>query len=145
MKELTADLWQVPADLRVITTNGTVKKNGAAVMGRGCAKEAKDRYPGIDQMLGKHLRLHGNWPTRLDDEIASLPVKHNWWERADVELIEQSVRGLVILVDRYGYKNVVMPRPGCGNGKLLWEEIKPLIEPLLDDRFTVVDYPEEKS
>lgn len=60
MKEATGDLWTFPADWRVITTNGFVKKNGECVMGRGCAKEATLRYPRIAKELGNFITLYGN-------------------------------------------------------------------------------------
>ena len=41
MREVVGNLWTYPADIRVITTNGTVKNDGTCVMGRGCAAEAK--------------------------------------------------------------------------------------------------------
>lgn len=42
-----------------ITTNGFVKNNGCAVMGRGCAKEAADADPSLPRRLGTHLRANG--------------------------------------------------------------------------------------
>lgn len=143
MKELQADLWEVDAQLRVITTNGTVKTNGKAVMGRGCAAEARKRYIGIAGKLGRWIREFGNIPCFVYPTLATLPVKHEWWQTADPELIVKSVRYLVDEVNLHGYRDVVMPRPGCGNGGLDWEDVKPLIEPYLDERFTVVHYPEE--
>ena len=42
MIEQKIDLWEAIKDAPIcITTNGTVKKNGAAVMGAGCAKETE--------------------------------------------------------------------------------------------------------
>lgn len=35
MIEVKGNLWTYPAEVRVITTNGFVKKNGEAVMGIG--------------------------------------------------------------------------------------------------------------
>jgi hypothetical protein len=43
-----------------ITTNGFVKKNGEAVMGRGCAKQALQRYPSISFTLGNRIVTGGN-------------------------------------------------------------------------------------
>jgi len=37
MKELRGNLFHTPCDVICITTNGFVKRNGEAVMGRGCA------------------------------------------------------------------------------------------------------------
>lgn len=144
MKETRADLWEVEADLRVITTNGTVRADGCLVMGRGCAWEAKERYPGLDKSLGGSVHAEGNialWNPRTN--LITFPVKHNWWEKADIALIEESARDLVgitdLLEEIWGRPlKVVVPRPGCGNGGLEWEDVKPVIEPLLDDRFTVV-------
>lgn len=39
------------ADLFLITTNSTLKKNGVLVMGRGIARQACDRCPGLDTAL----------------------------------------------------------------------------------------------
>jgi formylmethanofuran dehydrogenase subunit D len=36
----------------VVTTNGTIKKDGACVMGRGIARQVRDSIPGIDKRLG---------------------------------------------------------------------------------------------
>ena len=43
-----------------ITTNGVVKRNGDAVMGRGCAKDATLLYPGTERQLGMKLNKNGN-------------------------------------------------------------------------------------
>lgn len=141
MKQARGDLWDADASAVAITTNGTIKKNGAGVMGRGCAREAVLRHPGIEDTLGQSLRLHGNHVAKLLDEphIIAFPVKHNWWEEADPILIMRS------LVELYQYANlnelesVAMPRPGCGNGKLDWAHIYHLVK-WLDDRFTVYHY-----
>ena len=139
------ELWTAPADLRVVTTNGFVKRNGEAVMGAGCAKELRDAVPTSPKRLGTLIKAHGNRPVRFarvnGADVASLPVKHHWREEADLDLIVDSVIALVFLVTKFGYKNVVLPRPGCGNGRLKWSQVKPHVAPLLDDRFTVVDKP----
>lgn len=113
-------------------------------MGRGCALQAKTRYPGVDRYLGMELARVGNHVTVLMDAgqwlLLSFPVKHVWSEPADPPLVERSARELVALTDREGWKRVVLPRPGCGNGQLRWELVKPLLEGLLDDRFLVVDF-----
>ncbi len=148
MKEARGNLWDFPATFRVITTNGTIKRNGAVVMGRGCAMEARDRFPMLDQELGHRIQHSGgNHVHVLSNGIISFPVKHNWWEQADPELIERSARELQeFALDFDGAFGVdsaisfVMPRPGCGNGGLTWDAVKPIIEPILDDRFTVITF-----
>lgn len=150
MIEVVGDLWTYPADARVITTNGFVKKNGEAVMGRGTAAQAVKRWPAIAITLGVCLQYHpsGNVPYMLasppltDVDLWSFPVKHNFWEKADLVLIEKSARFFLMVAENMGYQTIVMPRPGCGNGQLTWEEVKPVIEPILDDRFHIIERPE---
>lgn len=132
----------------VITTNGYVKRNGEAVMGRGCAKEAQRFVSPLE--LGQRLEATGNqlyvFRRRAYNgnvDIVTLPVKHVWNQMADPALISRSLRQLVTVTDALGYQYVVVPRPGCGNGGLPWSVVKPLCEQVLDDRFTVIHLPEE--
>jgi len=55
-------------------------------------------------------------------------------------LIRQSARQLVEMADKFGWGSVVLPRPGCGNGGLDWDDVRPILEAILDDRFTVVTF-----
>lgn len=144
--EKKMDLWSGRADLRVITTNPITRgRDGAAVMGRGCAREATNRLPGIEYEFGRLLKEHGNRVVRFDTNwtwrdarIATFPVKLHWREEARIELIERSAHQLVRLADKFFYKNVLLPRPGCGNGRLRWQDVRAVLEEILDDRFTVV-------
>ncbi|KKM86692.1 hypothetical protein LCGC14_1276380 [marine sediment metagenome] len=155
MKELKADLWIIPADVTVITTNGFVKNNGHSVMGRGCAKEAMTMYPTIDEYLGKVInasngsfyamdlgwwwKRHTESPLAQGHHIVALPVKKHWAHPARLDIILDTINDLVRLVNQQGWKFIVLPRPGCGNGHLDWEsQVKPLIKDILDNRFTVV-------
>jgi len=70
--------------------------------------------------------------------IYSFPVKHKWFYKADLKLIKRSCKELVKLVDRDEYKKVVLPRVGCGNGKLEWIDVKPILKKYFDDRFYVI-------
>jgi len=51
------DLWTAfaPTNLFLITTNSTIRKDGALIMGRGIAQQARDRFPGLDVVLGKQI------------------------------------------------------------------------------------------
>jgi len=129
----------------LVTTNGHIARAGRCVMGCGCAREARDRFPGLDRKLARLLAEHGNRPMRLmrlpdGSDLASFPVKHHWKERADPDLIEASARLLVEIADRFQYERVFLPRPGCGNGRLPWPSVRERIEPLLDDRFVILSF-----
>jgi hypothetical protein len=58
-REITGDLWQLAdfghADAVCITTNGYVRRDGHAVMGRGCALQAAKRWPLLPKVLGDIL------------------------------------------------------------------------------------------
>jgi hypothetical protein len=145
MRELQSELWDYWDHDHVIciTTNGFVKSNGEAVMGRGCAKEATVKVPGITKILGGLISLRGNHVNMLTDRplplIMSFPVKHKWWEEADLALIKRSAEELAEFGSHgWSHKQFMLPRPGCGNGRLSWSDVKPVIENILPDWVTVV-------
>ena len=100
--------------------------------------------------------------------VFSFPTKHHWRDQSDITLIQQSAKDLVRLVglladqDHVNWVNeaqernktvawrmgrtlqvevlqkIILPRPGCGLGQLRWEDVKKVIEPILDDRFYII-------
>lgn len=141
IKEIEGNIWDYHKQGHwiVITTNSFVKKDGACVMGRGVALQAKLKFPSLPYHLGDYIKKFGNHVTLQPDcHIFTFPVKHNWWEKADLELIEQSCEELVDVADAF-VPPFYMVRPGCGNGKLNWKDVKSILEKYLDDRFIVVE------
>ncbi len=163
MKTSKCDMFFSRADAICITTNGVIKKNGQAVMGRGVARIASSTWYGLSAMLGAHLKLDGNNVVRLTSgkkipylslprkrdplkvpvpyDIVSFPVKHRWDEQADVKLIKKSCKQLKKLIERHGWERVLLPRPGCGNGQLDWKkDVRPIVKKYFgsDDRVVVV-------
>lgn len=139
MIELRGDLWGTEADARCVTTNAILKSGGRLVMGAGVARQALGRFPGVDKRLGDLVKLFGNVPHFLPDiGLISFPTKHNWRDDSDIELIESSAKSVVRICCAHGLRRVVLTRPGCGHGNLLWDEVRTVLEPILDDRFTVV-------
>jgi hypothetical protein len=151
MREAKGDAWelaklQIDKRLRVLclTTNGFVKQDGRAVMGRGIAAEAKKRFPQLPTLLGAFIRAHGNTLHMLgywggEYLLCSFPVKHHWRENADLELIRQSAEALAGMAhNELALCEIYLPRPGCGNGKLRWKDVKPVIE-FLPDNVIVID------
>lgn len=150
MIEATVDLWAEEADARCITTNGIVN-NGSLVMGGGTALQAKERYPLFPEIAGDFVirwgnRVHHLWVPRADrsgdDHFFTFPTKNHYRDPSDMELIEASARELMQYLDKHiscqRYKKVLLPRPGVGLGGLKWEDVKPVIEPILDDRVWVI-------
>lgn len=65
--------------------------------------------------------------------------KNHWRDNSLPYLIKQSAKQLLALVNAHGSKHIYLVPPGCGLGKLDWnEDVKPLLEPFFDDRFTIV-------
>jgi hypothetical protein len=79
--EAKCDLWSAEADARCITTNGYIRKNGNAVLGRGVALQATKRFPDLEAQLGQKLATFGNrvhvFPDMEFDgaTIVTFPVK----------------------------------------------------------------------
>lgn len=144
MRELIGDLWQHYADGAVvaITTHGAVSRRGTSSMQRGCACQAKERFRGVDQTLGALLLEKGNHVHEIGERLVSFPVEHDPFCRPELPLIERSCRELVALADDRGWRQLVVPRPGCGGGGLVWSEVRPLLVDYFDERFTVISLEE---
>jgi hypothetical protein len=155
MIELKGDLWDFHKEGHwiCITTNGTIKSNGSVVMGRGCVLELKRKFKGIEFLIGQQIKRLGNIPfVSNDDKIITFPVKHNWWEVADIDLIRASAKIIRGLVNGFGdsseysdyyspmleINSLYIPRPGCGNGKLDWKDVKKVLEPIFDDERYII-------
>lgn len=65
-------------------------------------------------------------------------IAPGWAAVADLAIILQSAHMLVKLTDEHQFRKVCIPRPGCGAGQLEWDTVKPLLAPILDDRFAIV-------
>jgi hypothetical protein len=151
MRERQGDLWDqvAPGAVICITTNGHVTSTGRCVMGRGCAKEARDRLSGVDRIIGGLIRRYGNRCFRLPIgeaadgsdrwQLVTFPVKHHYADKADSMLIVQSAEQLVEMADKFGWQHVFLSRPGCGNGRLEWPDVRDILRDILDDRFVVID------
>jgi len=145
MIEIVGDIWDQKCDWLCITTNGMTKKNNRAVMGAGIALQARQRYTNIDLILGKKIKERGNVVSSLvkdgDTVIIAFPTKNDWRNPSDMDLIVQSAQQLKKHFDNNTSKPLVMiPRPGCSNGGLEWEDVKEKIGKILvDDRFIIVD------
>jgi len=140
MREVTGEMWNYYGreGFKIcITTNGFVKNDGTGVMGAGCAREAAERFPDLPYLLGQSLTLRGNVVSLLTPDIISFPVKHNWYEKADLKLIKKSVDELKKRALARPKLKFILPRPGCGNGHLKYEKVKPLLIDLPDNVFVI--------
>ncbi len=142
MKEVFGDLWEFDG-IVAITTNGFIKRDRTCVMGIGCAKQAAARFPELPYQLGTKISVQGNHVFYFPDfRLITFPVKHNWWEAADLDLIDRSARELLKIIEVNKINEAIyLPRPGCGNGKLKWEDVKKILSPILkSDQIHIVTY-----
>ena len=144
MREIKGSIWRYHEKgyWIVIPTNGFVRKNGKAVMGRGLAYQAMCRFPVLPKALGDIITKFGNRVCSYHKlKLIFFPVKYKWWERANLDLIEKSCEQLRMYVTTTKPLPVYLPRVGCGNGKLKWEDVKPILEKYLDeDKFVICDW-----
>ena len=136
------DMWDAwdSADLFLITTNGAIKRNGALVMGKGIALQAKQRFPGIDMALGKQVsEKYGEYfllvsPDFPRKKFGCFQVKYDWQTKASLNLIEKSTNCLIDFLDNYGDDlRVHLNFPGIGAGKLDRQKVLNIIEKLPDN------------
>lgn len=145
MIEVKGDVWDYKADVLLIPSNGDINKAGLAVMGRGVALQASKRNQYIKTAMAHHIKTSGNIVGKLmmetligGRELWAFPVKHHWHEKADRVLINQSAHSLREVAILSPERIYVLPRPGCGNGQLLWEDVKTYIE-FLPDNVHIID------
>ena len=141
MLETVGDIWEHAdrGEIIVITTNGSLTRDGRAIFGRGVARQAAFRFPGLAVELGKLLAEQGSHVFDLGNGVVTFPVEETPWSLPDLRIIARSARELRLLADHSGWQRIIVPRPGCGGGGLSWKEVKPLLESCFDHRFLVID------
>lgn len=146
------DMWSVfgKTDLFVITTNPVVNKQGLAVMGRGIARQAADRFPTIRKDFADRLKYltlpdvmfrYTGYIGKYDNQpILYFMVKDHWANDARLDYIDNACKELVqSLMTRCVEPKYMMSTrvdlnfPGIGNGKLKREDVLPIIEQLPDN------------
>lgn len=154
------DMWgaYATADLFLITTNATVTARGTLVMGRGIARQARDRFPGLAEALGQHilnicggpsaslrtglgeygLLISPRWPAA---KLGTFQVKQHYSQLASLELIRHSTTALCAWCIKHPTATVVVNFPGIGNGCLRREAVLPIIAQL-PDQVTIWEYPQ---
>jgi len=145
MLEIQGNLWDYydRGYWVCITTNGYVNSRGQAVMGRGSALEAVQRFPGIRERLAASISTVGNRLVLFSNlRLIIFPVKHVWYQQADIKLIQRSCEQLTEVMNALPKIRppVILPRPGCGNGGLEWSVVREEVEPLLDDRVHIITF-----
>jgi hypothetical protein len=144
MKVIQGDIWDYHAlgHPVVITTNMQIKKDGTAVMGKGIALQAAQRFPDLPRQYAQILpqKEYAGVYYFGKYNLFTCPTKRHWRDNSDIYLIEESLCCIWLYITHHntGLKlPIYLPPPGCGNGGLTWNEVQPKISRILDDRFVV--------
>jgi len=81
MKQVKGNIWDFHrvGYWVIIPTNGNIKKNGEAVMGKGLALEAKKKFPRLPKQLAERLESYGDSVHIFAEyRIVTFPTKKNW-------------------------------------------------------------------
>lgn len=138
------DMWTAyeTAGLFLVTTNSTLTADGRLVMGRGLARQARERFPGLDAALGAQIQtlcgsqgfygllISRRWPAA---KLAAFQVKHHWQRPADLSLIARSVTALTWWARYHADCAIHLNFPGIGNGCLARTAVLPLLTSLPDN------------
>ena len=116
--------------------------NTVGVMGKGIAKEFKNRYPEMFEKY-KELCKAGRFKTGdlwlykvpdSDRQILNFPTKKHWRGRSKTEYIESGLEKFARTYEDKGISSISFPMLGSNNGGLDWEtQVKPLMEKHLKD------------
>lgn len=113
--------------------------NTVGVMGKGIAADFKKYYP---EMFAEYNRRCLNNELDIGDLflyktsnkwILNFPTKKHWRSPSKIEYIEAGLKKLVDQASKLQIIDIAMPKLGCGNGGLDWEnEVRPIVEKYLE-------------
>lgn len=137
------NMWSVfnHTNVFMITTNPMKRKDGAVVMGRGIALEAKTKFPSLPFDFGNELsNLHpeidqayvGQIGVYDNTPVWFFMVKDHWTKPASLDIIKSSVFYLKHGFE-WGNTRIDLNFPGIGNGNLPRDLVLPLLTDLPDN------------
>ncbi len=127
------NIWEFTAStsdsIIVIPTNGILKIDGSLVMGAGLAKQAVERFSGLDfqigvkvSSLGNHVFFFKSWG------VVSFPTKEDWRDDSELSLIVRSCEELNSIAIIHPDCTFYIPRVGTGKGHLNWVDVLRVVE-----------------
>lgn len=156
MRTVKGNIWKLSGafDWVVIPTSIGWRRDGTAVLGRGLAKQAADRWPDLPIDYGEQCMLRGaatpvlaHRPRGLNPRnLLLFPVKPlnaaapqlSWQAPVSLELIQRSLKQLRAMIFELSGGNIYLPDVGCGNGQLPTAVVRPYIEEAFKDIERVV-------
>lgn len=124
----TGDLLKSQAESLVNTVNCE------GYMGKGIAYQFKLQYPENNKDYVKACKSGNLKVGKLHyfrekgKLIINFPTKDKWRANSKMEYVADGLNELVKLINLLDIKSISIPPLGSGNGGLIWEEVKQLIE-----------------
>ncbi len=94
----------------------------------------------VKPMSAKCLPDKSNVVKHMQHRMTPGTMVPGWACVADMEIITRSAKQLARLAKEKGWVSVVLPRPGCGCGELSWNDVKPVLDNILDDTFYSITF-----
>lgn len=154
MREISGDIREQFNDYKwnaLCCTINTVVGSDGLIMGAGVALTFKEWHRFLPYIWGERIQ---RWKlprthiivTTVDTDFTSgrvkyaigFPTKRDFRQPSELALIERSAKQLQVIIEAMDWSNVLLPRPGCSNGGLEWKNVKPILEPIFDDRVTII-------
>lgn len=108
--------------------------NCVGVMGKGIAKDFKDRYPAMfDEYVSlcdKKILKPGvpyHYSDLLGNSIINFPTKDHWKSPSKLSYIVEGLDWFIKNYKQLNIKSIAFPPLGCGNGGLNWEMVGPIM------------------
>lgn len=129
----------------LFTANSVLNKQGALVMGAGCAKSVRDTYKGIDILFGTNLGISRRefnitfvkWQDNL--WIGAFQTKIDWRDPSPLYLVQDSIDKLKRISEERPSWIFHLPCPAISHGGLNKDEVLPLLESLPDNVVVYLD------
>lgn len=144
VKKIETDMFRF-ASLCDIMVNPV---NTIGAMGKGLAKEFRERHPGVYTVYKKACedgslkigKIQVIKDPKVRYKIVNLPTKEDWRDASRVEYIVEGLKALRRYLDRpeNRYATVGMPMLGCGAGLLGYQAVEKYFYEYLDDLDAVV-------
>lgn len=125
---MKGNMFESDADCLINTVNCE------GFMGKGVAYQFKMRFPENNKSYMEACRTGrltvGKVHYYIEDgiTIVNFPTKDKWRENSKLEYVESGMDSLIELLPQLSVKKIAIPPLGCGNGGLLWGDVKKVIE-----------------
>lgn len=117
--------------------------NTVGVMGKGIALQFKERFPMNyklyseackkgEVVIGKMFVVKEN-TFKGEKIIVNFPTKTEWFKKSQYNYIEEGLKDLIKVIDKYKIKSIAIPPLGSGNGGLKWDKVKSMMNEYLGE------------